>query len=603
MQAIILAAGMGTRLKELTNNNTKCMVKVNGVSIISRMLGQLDNLNLNNITIVTGYKSDELKDYIGKLNIHTPIKYITNDIYYKTNNIYSLCLAKECLLMEDTILLESDLIFEESILKKIITNPYPNLALVAKYENWMDGTVVTIDEDDNIKSFINKKEFNFDNADDYYKTVNIYKFSRSFSNTHYVPFLEAYNKALGNDEYYEQVLKVISLLDKPEIKAIKLDKELWYEIDDQQDLDIAESIFSNSSKEKLVKFQSRYGGYWRYPGLIDFCYLVNPFYPPERLVDEIKTNFQRLICDYPSGQEVNSLLAAKYFGIDKRKIVVGNGAAELIKSIMNKVEGNLGIIMPTFAEYPNRRNLNNVIEYYPENRDFKYSANDLIKFYDNKDISSLLLINPDNPSGNYIGKLDVLKIANWAQEKNIIFIVDESFVDFAEEKEASIIDENILKDYPNLIVIKSISKSFGVPGLRLGVLASGNIELIEFTKGDISIWNINSFAEFYMQIFEKYKNDYKSALIKFKEVRKQYIEKLSYIKNIRVIPTQANYVMCELLGSNTATELTERLLSEKNILIKDLSNKKGIDGEFIRIAVKKPEENDNLVDAIKEIIK
>ena len=266
MQAIILAAGMGKRLKQLTNNNTKCMVKVNGVTMIERMLSQLDKLNLSNITVVVGYKGKELQEYISTLNIKTKINYVENEIYDKTNNIYSLYLARHCLLQEDTLLLESDLIFEDSVLEKIVNDPYPSLALVAKYESWMDGTVVTLDEENNITRFLDKKAFKFEDIQNYYKTVNIYKFSKEFSTSHYVPFLEAYSKALGDNEYYEQVLKVITLLDKPEIKAIKLGNESWYEIDDVQDLDIAESIFAPTADEKLAKIQARYGGYWRYPG-------------------------------------------------------------------------------------------------------------------------------------------------------------------------------------------------------------------------------------------------------------------------------------------------------------------------------------------------
>ncbi|GAA0746423.1 aminotransferase class I/II-fold pyridoxal phosphate-dependent enzyme [Clostridium oceanicum] len=603
MQGLILAAGMGKRLKELTNNNTKCMVKVNGVTMIERMLSQLDKLNLSSIVIVIGYKGKELQDYIETLNINTPINYVNNEIYNKTNNIYSLYLARNYLLKEDTLLLESDLIFEDSVLQKIVEDPYPSLALVAKYESWMDGTVVTIDEDNNIKNFLDKKHFNFSDIKNYYKTVNIYKFSKAFSNTHYVPFLEAYSKALGDNEYYEQVLKVITLLDKPEIKATLLDDESWYEIDDVQDLDIAESIFTTSYKDKLNKLQSRYGGYWRYPKLIDFCYLVNPFYPTPKLLDEIKANFERLICDYPSGMEVNSLLAAKYFGIHKNQVVVGNGAAELIKSLIEKLKGKIGVIRPTFEEYPNRKNSEDTIEYSPNNNDYAYSANDLISFYDNKEISSLLLINPDNPSGNYIEKKEVLKIADWAKKKNITFIVDESFVDFVDKEESpTLISEGILKSYSNLIVVKSISKSFGVPGLRLGVLVSNNLDIISFIKKDVAIWNINSFAEFYMQIFEKYKNDYNNAINEFKRVRKTYIEQLSKIKNLRVIPTQSNYVLCEILGKHTSKELAEILLNEDNILIKDLSNKKGFNDKFIRIAVKKPEENDKLIKAMKRAL-
>ena len=603
MQAIILAAGMGKRLKDLTNDNTKCMVKVNGVTMIERMLYQLDKLKLSKIVIVIGYKGKELIEYISTLDIKTPIVYVTNEIYYKTNNIYSLFLARDHLLKEDTILLESDLIFEDAVLKKIVEDPYPSLALVAKYESWMDGTVVTLDEDNNIINFLEKKHFRFEDIQNYYKTVNIYKFSKAFSNTHYVPFLEAYSKALGDNEYYEQVLKVITLLDKPEIKATVLQDESWYEIDDVQDLDIAESIFTTSIEDKLEKIQSRYGGYWRYPGLIDFCYLVNPFYPTPKLLDEIKSNFERLIREYPSGMNVNSLLAAKYFGLNKEHIVVGNGAAELIKSLMEKLSGKIGIALPTFEEYPNRKNIEDIVPYYPDNEDYAYTANNLMEFYDDRDISTLLLINPDNPSGNYIKKEDVLKIAKWTQEKEITFIVDESFVDFVDiEETGTLLEEEILKNHPKMIVVKSISKSFGVPGLRLGVLACYDNDLIIFLKKDVAIWNINSFGEFYMQIFEKYKSDYKYAMEEFKKVRKSYIQKLSTIKKLHVIPSQANYIMCEVLEPYTSRELTKALLDQHNLLIKDLSNKKGFNGQFIRVAVKKPEENDKLVEAIKEIL-
>ena len=603
MQAIILAAGMGKRLKQLTNNNTKCMVKVNGVTMIERMLSQLDKLNLSNITVVVGYKGKELQEYISTLNIKSKINYVENEIYDKTNNIYSLYLARHCLLQEDTLLLESDLIFEDSVLEKIVNDPYPSLALVAKYESWMDGTVVTLDEENNITRFLDKKAFKFEDIQNYYKTVNIYKFSKEFSTSHYVPFLEAYSKALGDNEYYEQVLKVITLLDKPEIKATKLGNESWYEIDDVQDLDIAESIFAPTADEKLAKIQARYGGYWRYPGVIDFCYLVNPFYPPQKLMNEIKANFETLLCEYPSGLEVNSLLAAKYFGLNKEHVVVGNGAAELIKSLMERGEGKIGMAMPTFQEYPNRKNAEDVVPYYPNNKDYAYTAMDLMSFYEDKDISTLLLINPDNPSGNYICKDDVLKLARWAQNKNITFIVDESFVDFADKEESpTLLEDYILNDYPELIIVKSISKSFGVPGLRLGILASHNTKLISELKKDVAIWNINSFGEFYMQIFEKYKGDYTTAIEKFKEVRREYLEELSNVKNLRVVPTQANYVLCEILGDNTAYDITKRLLDEYDIFIKDLSSKKGFNGQYIRVAVKRPEENRKLVEALKTIL-
>ena len=219
MQAIILAAGMGKRLKQLTRNNTKCMVKVGGVPLINRTLRQLDSLDLSRIIIVTGYEGQKLRDHIATLDVKTPVCFIDNPIYDKTNNIYSLALASEYLVAEDTLLLESDIIFEDSVLRCLVEDERESLALVAKYESWMDGTCVKLSEHDDIEAMIPGSKFSFRDTSDYYKTVNLYKFSRSFSATHYVPFLEAYTKALGNNEYYEQVLKVIVMLDNPGIKA------------------------------------------------------------------------------------------------------------------------------------------------------------------------------------------------------------------------------------------------------------------------------------------------------------------------------------------------------------------------------------------------
>lgn len=601
MQAIFLAAGMGRRLKKLTSNATKCMVEVNGQTMIERSLHNLESLKcVDKIIFVIGYEGDKLREYVDSLGIDIPIEYIRNDIYDKTNNIYSLYLAKDKLMEDDTLLLESDLVYEEAVIRKLVENPYPSLVLVDKFESWMDGTCIKIDDDNNIISFLDKKRFDFSETGEYYKTVNLYKFSKDFSIKHYVPFLEAYCKALGHNEYYEQVLKVITFLDNPEIKACKLNGEKWYEIDDVQDLDIAETIFA-SKEEKLKKMQSRFGGYWRYPKLLDFCYLVNPYFPDTKLISEMKSNFDTLLMNYPSGMGVNSLIAAKDFGLHKEQVVVGNGAAELIKSLMEHFTGKLGIIFPTFQEYPNRKNEYDIVPYIIDNDDFRYSADDLIEFYKDKDIDAIVIVNPDNPSGNYIPKKDILKIAKYLADKNIKLIVDESFVDFVDvEDNPTLLEEGILCDNPNLYVVKSISKSFGVPGIRLGILASDDLELIADIKKDVAIWNINSFAEFYLQIYEKYSKNYSTALKKFKSARDKYIKDLSSLDGIRVIPTQANYVTCEIISGKTSTQLAQDLL-EKNIFIKDLSTKKGFDGRnYIRIAVKNEEDNDKLIAALKE---
>lgn len=595
MQAIILAAGMGKRLGRLTGSNTKFMVEVNGITLAERMLSQLDSKGLSRIVIVAGYEGQKLKDYIGKLGIKTPVLFVDNTVYDKTNNIYSLALAKEYLCSEDTLLFEADIIFEDQVLDMLINDPRETLAIVDKYEAWMDGTCVKLDENDRITGFIAKDEFCFDESGEYYKTVNLYKFGREFSQNYYVPFLEAYLEEMGENEYYEQVLKVIAALEEPGIQAMRLSGQRWYEIDDVQDLDIAESLFA-ADDDRLKLIKERYGGYWRYPKMRDFCYLINPYFPTKRMTDEMKANFEVLISQYPSGMKVNSLLAGKCFGINSENIVAGNGASELIRSLLQQFRGRTGFVKPTFDEYPNRYDEDKSVYFCSGNPDCSYSADDLMHFIDEQDIDNLVIVNPDNPGGNYICKNDIIRLVKYCKEKDIRLVTDESFSDFSDEENATLLEQDFIEENIHLYVVKSISKAYGVPGLRLGVLASGDTEMINSIKKEVSIWNINSFAEFFMQIIGKYRKDYDESLVKLKTERKRFTEELKKIRGIHVIPSQADFVMVRTDAGSE--QLTKALLLKYNILVKDLSEK--MQGQnYLRFAIRNTEENDLLLQALR----
>ena len=598
MQAIILAAGLGKRLKQLTKDNTKCMVEVNGVTLIERMLRILDRKCLSRIVIVVGYEGRKLMDFINSLNIDTPVRFIDNQVYNRTNNIYSLALAKEYLVSEDTLILESDLIFDEGVVDALMQDERETLVLADKFESWMDGTCLIVDENDCICDLISGKYLKFSEKEKYYKTVNIYKFSQHFSKKTYVPFLQAYETAMGNNEYYESVIKLIALLDTKEIRVKRLSGQTWYEIDHIQDLDIASSLFLDDTK-KYEAITMRYGGYWRYPKLLDFCYLVNPYYPPEKMVEEIKSNFETLLTQYPSGMGVNSLLAAKDFNIDQDHIVIGNGAAELIQVLMEELQGRTGFIRPTFEEYPNRCSKENCICMYVDSEQFSYCADDVIAFFEENPVDTLIIVNPDNPSGNYIEMAGIKKLIDWCRQQRIKFVVDESFVDFVDNgtslEQLTLITDDILETYSEgLFVIKSISKSYGIPGARLGVMASADAQMIKRIKRKLPIWNINSFGEFYMQIAEKYRKDYLIAIEKVRQERKYFMEKLEGVSYVKPIPSQANYIMCEVTNGILSSELAVYLL-KRNVLIKDLSHKINNGRQYIRLAVRCHDENEFLV--------
>ena len=598
MQSIILAAGMGKRLKELTKNNTKCMVKINGETLIERMLKQLDRHNLSRIIIVVGYKSEILKNHIKSINIHTPIIFVENDKYSTTNNIYSLSLTKEYFNKEDTILFESDIIVDDALIDEIIDEKEENLAIVSKYESWIDGIRVILNTENKIERFIPENEFELSDFKRYYKAISLYKFSKSFINKHYIPSMEAYINSNSANETYDQVLSVINAKHNVTIPIKKIDNGKWYEINDIQDVELANIYFNDDEDDKLNRLQSSFGGYWRFGEMLDYNFLVNPYFPPKKLLKEIKANFDNIITQYPSGLKVNSMLAAKCFGISSDNIIVGNGTSEYIKIYMEYITGRVGFISPTFDEYPNRYDSKKSIVFVPDNDEYIYNQDDIINFFKDKQINTVVLVNPDNPSGNYIDSNGLNKLIKWTKESNINLVIDESFVDFSEE-EYTLIQQDLLNDNPHLIVLKSISKSYGVPGLRLGVLASGDKELIAKMKKMASIWNINSLAEFYMQIEGKYHQDYLLSLKQIKKERSRFISELKKLPHIKVINSQANYVMIKLLGEISSRQLTKNLLLKHNILIKDLYKKVG-GKNYIRIAVRNTRDNNKLLKALNK---
>ena len=601
MQAVILAAGMGKRLGKLTDSDTKCMVEVNGVKLIDRLLDSISTIGVERIVIVVGYKSERVIKHVGDSWNGTPIIYINNESYDKTNNIYSLFLTSSYLQMQDTLLFESDLIFEHSILQQLVQSQEPNLAVVAPYENWMDGTVVELDSHGYIECFVNKSGFNYQSFNNYFKTVNIYKFSKEFLVSTYIPFLRAYTEVYGNNEYYEEVLRLIVNVEQTQLKGLVLDRESWYEIDTLEDLDTASSMFSQGALQ-VSSLLNRHGGYWRFPKLLDFCYLVNPFFPTTQFMEELKHDFEFLTRNYPSTSRVIERIIASYYGIDESQVVIGNGASELISNLAEVLPTKrLGFFVPAFEEYRLRfQDFEQVQLFSPlDSLDSRFEQ--VIESVDTFDI--FIIVNPDNPTGFAFSEKEILRLIDFFKVNNKTLIIDESFIDFSDIGEpATLISSKLLEENPHLIVVKSISKSFGVPGMRLGLVASSNLDLCTNLRKLLPVWNINSFGEMFLQKVSKFRKDYIASCTLFVNERNRFLSMLQEIPDIHVFPSQANYFLIEIMNQNSAAGLTEGLL-KYNILIRDLSGKIGIDSDkYVRIAIRSREDNDALVFALKQLI-
>jgi len=600
MKALILAAGIGRRLLPITDRIPKCLVQVKGKPLLLHQLDAVADCGIKKIVLVVGYKKELVKNQVGNSYRGVPVEYVVNDDYATTNNIYSLWLAKDHLLDDDVLLMECDVVFQKELVLRLLEHDKDAIILVDRFELGMDGTVVEVDEDGVVRRLLTRSEqsdkFDFSRS---HKTINVYRFSKSFLTNVFVPSLDLYIKSKGVASYYELVLAVLVYVRSPTIRALSASDLKWYEIDDQNDLQKAEYIFS-SPKEKLKIVSRAYGGYWRY-NFMDFCYLTNPYFPTDSMVAEMKYRLDALISDYPAGQEELDGQVSRMFNISSKNVVVGNGSSQLIQIFAkNILKGTLAVPLPTFNEYERTLGKMQIIPYLTERDQFQLNLQEYGKHIRQNKIGISLLINPDNPTGYAVRKESLLAFLDSIKDKTQIFILDESFTDLVDGVgKNTLLQQRILEQYPFVVIVRSLSKEFGVAGLRLGVLASGNNELISSVQEKLPIWNVNSLAEFFIESFLKYRDEYKLSVEKVIQNRNVLYEELAQTPFLKPYPSFANFVFCKVEGGLTASLLRERLFMSHNMLIKDCSNKSGLEPDrYVRIASRTSEENRRLLNAL-----
>ena len=353
-------------------------------------------------------------------------------------------------------------------------------------------------------------------------------------------------------------------------------------------------------KSSLSFISSLYGGYWNYD-LLDFCYMINPYFPPEEMLDEIVSNFIPLSKSYPSNNWHISSLLSENLNIDPSNIVVGNGASELISAMSHLFIRNLTIPVPTFDEYPNRLKIQGKdVSYFEiDKKGFSLNPDSFVEFVKTSTSNAALIIQPNNPTGQLVSKKGMKYLLDELANLDLV-IVDESFIDFvSSEKNPSVLE--CINDYENLIVIKSLSKVYGIPGLRLGYAASGNVITMSALRKELPIWNVNSFAQYFIQLLGNYRKEYEHSCRRVIETTKKLNKKLCGVSYLHPYPTDANFVFCETKNDFTSPDLTSTLFNKFNILINDCSSKIGMDDRFVRIASRTEEENRELIDALMDM--
>lgn len=600
-KAVILAAGVGDRLRPFTQEFPKCMVPVNGVPIIVNALTHLSDVGVTEAVIVVGHHKEKLYELFGDSFKTLKITYIESEDFASTNNIYSLWLARDHL-DEDVFLLEADVFFERPLLEKMLSHESGSLAAVSQHQPWMSGAVVSLSKSGNIQAMMDAREqgpdFDYTKV---FKTVNIYLFEKEFLQRYFLPHLEAYIASGDVNEYYEVILTAMAHRVDRQLGAVQCDDLRWYEIDDENDRLAAEYLFSTQER-RYELIAGEHGGYWRFD-FVDHAYLYNLYFPPAPVFVHFKNHIQDLVLNYPVAQTPLAQLVGGLIDQPAERIVVSNGASELIKIISNQVAGRLIIPVPTFNEYEEAVPEGKLIRFALEAPSFQVDVDAFAEEAARGDASIAIVVTPNNPTSLSVSKEDLCRLAAKLGEQGCILVVDESFIDFCAEPERLTLSDE-LDTYPNLVILKSMSKAYGIGGLRLGYLVTSNLEFVKAVRADVPIWNINGFAESFLRLAPRYRREFAKSCIKVREDRDDLYERLSFIPGITTYKPEANFVFCCLSKAGpSGPDVARALFVDHNILIKHCAGKTLSDSDrFLRIASRTVAENMTLVEALQSVL-
>ena len=599
-KAVILAAGAGRRLGHFTEAHPKPLLEINATPILGNCLTRLKEAGVEEVVLVVGHFADQIKAFAGEDYAGLRIRYIESEKYATTNNIYSLWLAREEL-NDDILLVEADIFFDDKLLPALQAADADNVAAVALFARGMDGAVVTRDADGFVTQLIEGKEqgpgFDYSAA---YKTVNIYRFGRAYLQEEFVPLMDEAVRAGRVNDYYELLLKDMLAKAKHKLYALDCTDILWYEIDDHLDRAVAEYKFLGAEERKKF-LAGQYGSYWRY-GVIDHAYIYNPYFPTADFWKRLKADFEVVAKEYPAGQKSLAQAMATAFDLLPERLVVANGASELIKIICGHGNATVAVSTPGFNEYENATGAANLVKVELKAPTFEFDADAFIAKMKQGRAHMAVVVSPNNPTSLAVPREKLLKLLSAMEAYGALMILDESFIEFTDNPENYSLMDQVPKRR-NLVIVKSLSKIYGIAGLRLGYLYTDNASIINTTKRALPIWNINGFAESFLRLLPRYRAEFAQSCRQVREDTVALYEMLAAIPGGHAYGPQANFVFWRLPDSINADTLVSRLFAEYHMLIKDCSEKTMREGEhYVRIAARTPEENQRLVAAIREIV-
>lgn len=602
-RAIVLAAGQGRRLFPISELMPKALVQVAGRAIIVRLVDELLKCGIREIIVVTGFMESSIRKALAVYSDSTQCQFVFNENFEGANNVRSLWLARGYF-DEDFLLLESDVVFQEGLLAELCALPCgTDAAVVSPLTLAMEGACVRLDGvPPSITPPRPRQHYGPDSAS-LYKTVNFYRISAKTAQQQIAPRLSALINEKRDQVYYEEAIAEAISDGEARFLPVLWSTEDWYEIDNVNDLGLADYQFAEP-EERHARLGSEHGGYWRYP-VTDHCLLYNCHYPPAAVFDHLRSRLEPLAKNYPAAQGAIGRFVGGYFGLPQEWTVVGNGVSELIRALGLLCEGRLLLPSPSFDEYETLVPKEKLIR-FPLRREegFRLSVKSVVETAIFERVSLVVIVAPNNPTGVDLSGDDLRHLVEGLSGSGIRVLLDDSFADFSEANRGRTCVSDLLARYDRLVVVRSLGKSHGLGGLRLGLIASADRDLIDSVRQLIPIWNINGFAEEYARIMGAFRNEYLQSCVTVRQETRQLVAQIDRLPGLLVYPSDANFVFIEIeKGLSTATALTARLLDEHGMFIKDCSTKRMNDaGQFVRIASRTAWENSRLVKSLESTL-
>jgi threonine-phosphate decarboxylase len=329
--------------------------------------------------------------------------------------------------------------------------------------------------------------------------------------------------------------------------------------------------------------------------LLDFSANINPNGPPASVLSCLREAIENpsIITNYPDLDELKLRRhLANYIGVRADNIAIANGFVPLFDATLRTMSIRSCLVpAPAFVEY-RRRLERSRVEIVPHilepDSNFRFQADDLFS----KSCDATLLANPQNPSGALCSHNESLRLAEEASKRNIFLFLDEAFIDYCPE--SSIVQE--IDRFPNLIVFRSLTKFFGMAGLRVAY-ATANTELCKQIQQSIAPWSVTSLASLAAGLAVQ-DDGYACQTIALNKLRRERLEAAIMKLGIHVYPSAANFLLLRLPGSIDRSQFWERMIREHHIVLRNCANYEGLSNDFLRAAVRTETENKLLIDAL-----